>query len=150
MTYTKPNTREKRASSDLQGSPISSALQCGHIFTVYKCLQMQLQVQERVQRIVMWINQNFLLSEELETKTDLDVEFLVLRDNSSLIFSMDGKGVLSITTNISISIGIPITINIAGVDHLNRQHGLSRRPCTVSGDLSWHRGPRHCLQVYSL
>ena len=55
---------------------------------------MQLQVQERVQRIVMWINQNFLLSEELETKTDLDVEFLVLRDNSSLTFSMDGKGVL--------------------------------------------------------
>ena len=60
---------------------------------------MQMQVQERVQRIVMWINQNFLLSEELETKTDLDVEFLVLRDNSSLIFSMDGKGVLNITTN---------------------------------------------------
>ena len=27
-----------------------------------------LQVQERVQRVVMWINQNFLLSEELETK----------------------------------------------------------------------------------
>ena len=69
----------------------------GNLFANYKC--MQLQVQERVQRIVMWINQNFLLSEELETKTDLDVEFLVLRDNSSLTFSMDGKGVLNITTN---------------------------------------------------
>ena len=109
-----------------------------------------MQVQERVQRIVMWINQNFLLSEELETKTDLDVEFLVLRDNSSLIFSMDGKGVLKITTNISISHGTAMISNITGVDYLNRQHGLSRRPCTVSGDISWHRGPRHCLQVYSL
>ena len=118
----------------------------GNLFANYKC--MQLQVQERVQRIVMWINQNFLLSEELETKADLDVEFLVLRDNSSLTFSMDGKGVLNITTNINISIGM--ISNITGVDYLNRQHGLSRRPCSVSRDLSWHRGPRHCLQVCSL
>ena len=58
-----------------------------------------MQVQERAQRIVMWINQNFLLTEELETKSELDIEFLVLRDNSSLIFNMDGKGALTISSN---------------------------------------------------
>ena len=58
-----------------------------------------MQVQERAQRIVMWINQNFLLTEELETKSELDIEFLDLRDNSSLIFNMDGKGALTISSN---------------------------------------------------
>ena len=35
-----------------------------------------------VQRIVMWLNQNFLLTEEIEAKqTSLDLDFLVLRNN---------------------------------------------------------------------
>ena len=44
--------------------------------------EVRLVAKERVQRIVMWLNQNFLLTEEIEAKqTSLDLDFLVLRNN---------------------------------------------------------------------
>ena len=54
---------------------------------------------ERVQRIVMWLNQNFLLTEELESRTSLELEFLSLRDNSALQVNMDQNGVITIRTD---------------------------------------------------
>ncbi|XP_066996854.1 Bardet-Biedl syndrome 2 protein [Anabrus simplex] len=54
---------------------------------------------ERVQRIAMWINQNFLLLTDLEVSSDLDVTFLSLRNNSELNISMDGDGHVIISTH---------------------------------------------------
>ena len=77
-----------------------------------------LQSKERVQRIVMWMNQNFLLNEEIEVeycvfkmlevrtffskiqaKNELDMSFLSLRDNSILSLSMDAQGVVTVKTD---------------------------------------------------
>ena len=58
-----------------------------------------LQSKERVQRIVMWINQNFLLTEEIEARTSLDLAFLALRDNNLLVLEMDGSGSITIKTD---------------------------------------------------
>ena len=60
---------------------------------------MSLQSKERVQRIVMWINQNFLLTEEIEARTSLDLAFLALRDNNLLVLEMDGSGSITIKTD---------------------------------------------------
>ena len=59
----------------------------------------KLQAKERVQRIVMWLNQNFLLTEEIEAKTSLDLDFLVLRDNGLLNLVMDGSGSITVKTD---------------------------------------------------
>ena len=58
-----------------------------------------MQAKERVQRIVMWLNQNFLLTEEVEAKTDLNLDFIALRDNSQLNIVMDAHGIITIKTN---------------------------------------------------
>lgn len=58
-----------------------------------------LQSKERVQRIVMWINQNFLLTEEIEARNSLDLHFLALRDNSIMNISMDSGGQITIKTD---------------------------------------------------
>ena len=61
--------------------------------------EVRLMARERVQRIVMWLNQNFLLTEELESRTSLELEFLSLRDNSPLQLSMDQDGTITIRTD---------------------------------------------------
>ena len=61
--------------------------------------QVTLVAKERVQRIVMWLNQNFLLTEELESRTSLELEFLSLRDNSPLQLNMDQDGTITIRTD---------------------------------------------------
>jgi len=43
---------------------------------------------ERLNRVVMWINQNFLLEEEIVTETDLDVKLLALRTGLPIYFHM--------------------------------------------------------------
>ena len=58
-----------------------------------------IQSKERVQRIVMWVNQNFLLTEELDTKTSLDLKFVALRDSSMLSVSMTTGGEISVRTD---------------------------------------------------
>nr|CAD7403296.1 unnamed protein product [Timema poppensis] len=55
-------------------------------------------INERLQRIAMWLNQNFLLSEELEVSFDLKVSFLSLRNNSELTVTMFPDGRLVINT----------------------------------------------------
>ena len=61
--------------------------------------QVTMVAKERVQRIVMWLNQNFLLTEELESRTSLELEFLSLRDNSPLQVIMDQSGTINIRTD---------------------------------------------------
>lgn len=52
-------------------------------------------ITERVQRICIWINQNFLLEQEIENEDtkDLHLSFVCLRDKSKLemVFSVDGQ-----------------------------------------------------------
>ena len=61
--------------------------------------EVRLVARERVQRIVMWLNQNFLLTEELESRTSLELEFLSLRDNTPLQLNMDQDGGITIRTD---------------------------------------------------
>ena len=44
-------------------------------------------------QVVMWINQNFLLTKEIEAKDgELDVMFLSLRTGNPLVVHMDSAG----------------------------------------------------------
>ncbi|XP_023337047.1 Bardet-Biedl syndrome 2 protein homolog isoform X4 [Eurytemora carolleeae] len=62
--------------------------------------ELMLVLKERVQRIIMWLNQNFLLTEDLENSAAaLDVKFLSLRDGAVLSINADGTGVVKIRTN---------------------------------------------------
>lgn len=56
--------------------------------------RVQFTVQERPQRIAMWINTNFLLEEDLkvESKTEMEVNFVALRTNKGLQFTLDTNG----------------------------------------------------------
>ncbi|KAJ7383532.1 Bardet-Biedl syndrome 2 protein [Desmophyllum pertusum] len=57
-------------------------------------------INERVNRVVMWLNQNFLLPEEIESKdTDLDMMFLSLRTGNPLAIQMDTSGNVTIKTD---------------------------------------------------
>lgn len=55
------------------------------------------QITERIQRICIWVNQNFLVDDEIELDNDemreLHISFLCLRDKSrlNLDFGSDGK-----------------------------------------------------------
>lgn len=57
-------------------------------------------INERVNRAVMWLNQNFLLPDEIESKDgDLDIMFLSLRTGNPLAIKMDQSGNVSIKTD---------------------------------------------------
>ena len=62
-------------------------------------------INERVARVAMWINQNFLVGEELEAATNelsggsLDLQFISLRNKEELYFSMSSDGYISIKCN---------------------------------------------------
>ena len=47
----------------------------------------------------MWLNQNFLLTEELEGKNSLELNFLILRNNGLLSLVMDGSGSITVKTD---------------------------------------------------
>ncbi|XP_013786899.1 Bardet-Biedl syndrome 2 protein homolog [Limulus polyphemus] len=55
-------------------------------------------VNDRIPRVVMWINQNFLLLEDLEVKGKLHVTFLSLRTSQLLVINMDTGGQVTIKT----------------------------------------------------
>lgn len=59
-------------------------------------------IKERVQRICIWINQNFLLDEEIELGNEdtkeLHVRFLCLRDKSYLDMDFGADGLVKFTT----------------------------------------------------
>lgn len=57
-------------------------------------------INERVNRAVMWLNQNFLLPDEIESRDgDLDIMFLSLRTGNPLAIKMDQSGNVSIKTD---------------------------------------------------
>ncbi|RMX50842.1 hypothetical protein pdam_00003138 [Pocillopora damicornis] len=57
-------------------------------------------INERVNRAVMWLNQNFLLPDEIESKDgDLDIMFLSLRTGNPLAIKMDQSGNVSVKTD---------------------------------------------------
>ncbi|KAJ9598202.1 hypothetical protein L9F63_011122 [Diploptera punctata] len=55
-------------------------------------------INERLQRIAMWVNQNFLLLTDYEVVTDVNIHFLSLRDNAELGLKMESNGHMVITT----------------------------------------------------
>ncbi|PNF42358.1 Bardet-Biedl syndrome 2 protein-like protein [Cryptotermes secundus] len=55
-------------------------------------------ISERLQRIAMWINQNFLLMADYEVQEDLNITFLSLRDNTEVTLSMESSGHMEIST----------------------------------------------------
>ncbi|KAL4225721.1 Bardet-Biedl syndrome 2 protein [Mactra antiquata] len=59
------------------------------------------QVNERVQRIVMWINQNFLLQEDVQCDSDGNVNFafMSLRGSGPFHFKMDVSGTVTLKTD---------------------------------------------------
>ncbi|OXA51473.1 Bardet-Biedl syndrome 2 protein [Folsomia candida] len=56
-------------------------------------------IQERPARLVMWINQNFLLAEEIDFKTGFSVSFISLRNHQELSFEVETSGTTIIRTN---------------------------------------------------
>ncbi|CAK1584287.1 unnamed protein product [Parnassius mnemosyne] len=60
-------------------------------------------IMERIQRICIWINQNFLLEQEVEIENentkDLYISFLCLRDRSHLDMSFAADGNVKLTTS---------------------------------------------------
>ncbi|XP_060109643.1 Bardet-Biedl syndrome 2 protein isoform X2 [Heteronotia binoei] len=57
-------------------------------------------ISERVQRVVMWVNQNFLLTEEMETQsTSFQVCFTSLRNAGQLCIKISPSGEISINTD---------------------------------------------------
>lgn len=47
----------------------------------------------------MWINQNFLLAEEIDFKTGFSVSFISLRNHQELSFEVETSGTTIIRTN---------------------------------------------------
>jgi len=56
-------------------------------------------IKERVQRITMWVNQNFLLTSDIEDTGHLDLRFISLRDKSPLHIKMEANGNIRIGSN---------------------------------------------------
>ncbi|KAK7500508.1 hypothetical protein BaRGS_00008415 [Batillaria attramentaria] len=54
---------------------------------------------ERPQRLLMWINQSFLLNEDITGELDVDVSFLSLRGSGPLVIRMTQTGQLTIMTD---------------------------------------------------
>ncbi|KAK6191700.1 hypothetical protein SNE40_003318 [Patella caerulea] len=57
------------------------------------------QINERVQRVLMWINQNFLMQDDLECEGNLKVAFMSLRGTGPLIIQMEQSGQVVIKTD---------------------------------------------------
>ncbi|XP_076343637.1 BBSome complex member BBS2-like isoform X2 [Tachypleus tridentatus] len=55
-------------------------------------------INDRIPRVVLWINQNFLLLEDLEVKGKLHVTFISLRTSQLLVINMDTGGQVTIKT----------------------------------------------------
>jgi len=60
----------------------------------------QFEIKERINRVLLWINQNFLLNNELTSKeTDMNVKFMSQRTNLPLQISMTAQGMVTISTD---------------------------------------------------
>ncbi|KAK7098674.1 BBSome complex member BBS2-like [Littorina saxatilis] len=58
-----------------------------------------MQLNDRPQRLLMWVNQNFLLSEDVTGDVDVTIAFLSLRGSGPLTFKMTQSGQLTIMTD---------------------------------------------------
>jgi Bardet-Biedl syndrome 2 protein len=47
----------------------------------------------------MWLNQNFLLAEEMEFKTDISISFLSLRNHQDLHLVVEANGTTTVRTH---------------------------------------------------
>ncbi|XP_018496842.1 Bardet-Biedl syndrome 2 protein homolog [Galendromus occidentalis] len=56
------------------------------------------QLNDRPHRVAQWINQSFLLEEEVSVREDLHMTFLSLRDSKLVTFDMDFSGEMTIRT----------------------------------------------------
>ncbi|XP_041460099.1 Bardet-Biedl syndrome 2 protein homolog [Lytechinus variegatus] len=56
-------------------------------------------VNERIQRVVLWINQNFLVDEDVAADTPLNVGFLSLRGSGPIFIQMQANGQVTIRTD---------------------------------------------------
>ncbi|CAF1352289.1 unnamed protein product, partial [Didymodactylos carnosus] len=56
-------------------------------------------INERIARIVVWINHHFLLQEEYSCSTALNIQFLALRTEQKLIIKMQTNGQMTIMTD---------------------------------------------------
>ena len=64
----------------------------------------------------MWLNQNFLLPEEIESKdTELDMMFLSLRTGNPLVIKMDQTGNVSNKINFIIILMMIIHTHLLGL-----------------------------------
>lgn len=61
----------------------------------------EFKINERLQRICMWINQNFLLPDELDltNERELKVHLKSLRDGNDLLMVFEGNGKVAFKTN---------------------------------------------------
>ncbi|XP_041369340.1 Bardet-Biedl syndrome 2 protein homolog [Gigantopelta aegis] len=57
------------------------------------------QVNDRIQRLVMWINQSFLMMEDLVCEGELNIAFMSLRGSGPLIIQMNLSGQITIRTD---------------------------------------------------
>ncbi|CAH1786241.1 unnamed protein product [Owenia fusiformis] len=56
-------------------------------------------INDRINRVLMWINQNFLLQEDYTADGDLNITFMSLRGAGSLILQMNQNGQVNILTD---------------------------------------------------
>ncbi|XP_045452296.1 Bardet-Biedl syndrome 2 protein homolog [Melitaea cinxia] len=88
-------------------------------------------IKERVQRICIWINQNFLLDEEIELGNEdtkeLHVRFLCLRDKSYLDMDFGADGLVKFTT-LDISLAGELVQSLAIYLNLSDLQSTARFP----------------------
>ncbi|XP_033647290.1 Bardet-Biedl syndrome 2 protein homolog [Asterias rubens] len=56
-------------------------------------------VNERIQRVLMWVNQNFLLNEDITCKGELNIGFISLRGSGPVFINMQTSGQICIKTD---------------------------------------------------
>ena len=56
-------------------------------------------INERIQRILMWINNNFILAEDLASEGSINIAFIALRTNKPLVMKMDPNGQIIFKTD---------------------------------------------------
>ncbi|XP_061177262.1 Bardet-Biedl syndrome 2 protein homolog isoform X1 [Saccostrea echinata] len=56
------------------------------------------QVNERMQRVLLWVNQSFLLQDDIDAEGVLNVAFMSLRGSGPLFLKMEAQGLMTIKT----------------------------------------------------
>lgn len=56
-------------------------------------------INERIQRIVIWINNNFILTDDFECESDITIAFVSARTNLPLIIKMETSGQMTFFTD---------------------------------------------------